>query len=89
MGHFMELNGTKIDPERLYSPTEWAEISRRSLKTLAKNRSLRAGEPFVKLGRAVFYRGSDIISHIEGQFQATGRAAAIEHAKKVADRRAA
>lgn len=71
----MNINGTTIDPERLYTPDEWAAIKGVSPKTLAKNRSLLIGEGFVKLGRAVFYRGSDIIEAVNAGHQPTGKEA--------------
>lgn len=82
----MIMNGHAIDPDRLYTPAEWAEISKRSIKTLAKNRSMRDGEPFVRLGKLVFYRGCDIIRHIEGSLQQTGRQAAIERARALSQK---
>ena len=85
----MILNGQKIEPERLYTPAEWAVISDRTVKTLAKNRTLRAGEPFLKIGRAVYYRGSDILTHIEKHLHPTGREAAVQHARATGLKRAA
>lgn len=39
----MILNGHQIEPGRLYTPTEWAEMKGVATKTLAKNRSQRRG----------------------------------------------
>lgn len=84
----MILNGHQIEPEKLYTPKEWASVRGVTEKTLAKNRSQRTGEPFIKVGRAVYYRGSDIIRHFEDRLERTGREAALRHAAELAQRRA-
>jgi hypothetical protein len=53
-----------IDPDSYYSPQEAAPILGRKPSTLAKERCRGTGAKFVKNGKAVFYRGADMIEHL-------------------------
>lgn len=83
----MKINGHTIEADRYYSAKEWAEIRGVKIKTLAKRRSERVGEPFVKEGRSVFYRGKDIIAHFEKQLRPTDVHAALAHKQEKVRRR--
>jgi len=57
------LNG---DPAELLAPAAVAALYHKSESTLQKWR-LRpdVGPPYIKLGKAVFYRRADVLAHIE------------------------
>lgn len=55
--------GTKpLDPELRYSPAEAAEYLGVSEPTLAKWRCLHKGPSYQKVGRAITYRGRDLLA---------------------------
>lgn len=49
-----------IDPTELIADAEAAEILRQRTQTLAAWRCEKRGPPYVKIGRRIFYRRSDI-----------------------------
>ena len=53
--------------ERLLTPKEAAQFLRLSLSWLAKSRMRGDGPPFVKPGRAVRYRESDLIGWLKAR----------------------
>lgn len=57
----------------LLSPSDLAALRGVDERTLTVERSQGRGPDFVKLGRAVYYRGSDIRAWIELNVQATDR----------------
>lgn len=54
-----------IKPDGLYAPEDDALRPFGSEQTLAQNRSMKRGLPYCKIGKRVFYRGSDILAAIE------------------------
>ncbi|MEL6103431.1 MAG: helix-turn-helix domain-containing protein [Pseudomonadota bacterium] len=64
-------NASAIDPDKLYTTPEAAEILRWSPRTAERQRVQGDGPPFVKLGNGsrarVVYRGADLIAWIESQ----------------------
>lgn len=59
----------KVDLEAWYSAQECADLRTVSLKTLEAERSHGGGIPFSRIGKRVFYRGSDIQEYLEGRRQ--------------------
>ena len=58
----------------LLSPTDLAALRGVDERTLAVERSQGCGPDYVKLGRAVYYRGADIKAWIEMNVRAADRA---------------
>lgn len=62
-----------INPDKLYTTPEAAEILRWSPRTAERQRVQGDGPPFVKLGNGsrarVVYRGADLIAWIESQIR--------------------
>jgi hypothetical protein len=54
-----------LDLEPLLTEKEYAQAINRSVASVRRDRLLRVGCPFVKLGALVRYRPSDIRAHIE------------------------
>jgi predicted DNA-binding transcriptional regulator AlpA len=50
--------------DQLFSERELSKIIGRSVATLQKDRAVGGGVPFIKIGRLVRYRGSDIDAFI-------------------------
>lgn len=53
--------------EKLYTPQEYAELRRCSLKTLERERTAGTGCPYVSIGRRVYYRPADIEAFLAGR----------------------
>jgi hypothetical protein len=51
-----------LDPERTYSPGEAAAYLRVTTATLAKWRCFDKGPAYLKVGKAISYRGRDLIA---------------------------
>ena len=60
----MLINGVTLNPDQFYSPHEAAEALGVKEATLAAYRCRAGTLPFMKLGRRVRYRGSDLIAFI-------------------------
>ncbi|MCQ1573488.1 helix-turn-helix domain-containing protein [Neorhizobium galegae] len=56
-----------IITERLLTEIEVAERQQRSIKTLQNQRVIGNGIPFVKIGRLVRYRLSDVVAYEEAR----------------------
>ena len=54
-----------IDPAAYYSEQEYADIVRKKLSTVRKDKCRGTGPAFSKLGSESFFRGSDILAHLE------------------------
>ena len=54
-----------IDPAAYYSEQEYADIVRKKLSTVRKDKCRGTGPAFSKLGSELFFRGSDILAHLE------------------------
>jgi hypothetical protein len=50
---------------RIIDENQAAKILGRAVQTLRNDRHLRKGVPYIKLGRSVRYRLSDLLSYIE------------------------
>lgn len=57
----------KVEPDVWYSADEVAEAMAISKKTLDLERSKGGGAPYSKIGRRVYYRGSDLLAHIDSK----------------------
>lgn len=55
----------KLDPDGIYSEAELAAAFGVSADKVRRDRQTGVGPPFVKYGRQAYYRGSDLISHLE------------------------
>jgi hypothetical protein len=64
-------NPVDLDLEPLLTEQEYARAIKRSVASVRRDRLLRQGCPWVKLGALVRYRPSDIRAHIEGSLQRT------------------
>jgi hypothetical protein len=57
--------------ETLLTENEYARLTKRSVASVRRDRLLRQGCPYVKLGALVRYRPEDIRAHIERSLQRT------------------
>jgi hypothetical protein len=57
------------DLETLLTEHEYARITKRSVASARRDRLLRQGCPFVKLGALVRYRPSDVRAYLERSLQ--------------------
>ena len=55
----------RIDPDAYYSPAEAEPILHKKPNTQAKDRCLVNGPVYVKLGKAILYRGRDLLDHVQ------------------------
>ena len=62
----------------LISETDYAEMRGVSVRTIQRERSLRIGPPFIKLGRNVYYRPAAIEAWLDAQEQGQPRAKSRE-----------
>jgi hypothetical protein len=61
--------------ELLLTTVEYARVSRRSPRTIERERSTGTGCPYVRLGGRILYRRSDIERHIEKNIRSADAAA--------------
>lgn len=62
--------------KELLTEDEYAALRGVSVRTIQRERALRAGPPFIKLGRSIFYRPEAVDAWIIAQEQTpAGRAA--------------
>jgi excisionase family DNA binding protein len=61
--------------EKYYTPAEAADYLRSSTSTLAKRRLLKSGPAYVRIGRAVRYRKSDLDRWMNGSAEVSGHPA--------------
>ena len=54
-----------LDLETLLTEREYASITKRSVASVRRDRLLRQGCPYVKLGALVRYRPEDVRRHLE------------------------
>lgn len=59
----------KVDPDVWYSAHEVAELMDVSPKTLEAERMKGDGCPYSKIGRRIYYRGGDLLRHIESKLR--------------------
>jgi len=71
---------TGLDP--LLTETDAAELRRQSVRTLQAERVRGGGCPFVKIGRSVRYRRSDVLRFIEQKIVASTTEADARGAQK-------
>jgi hypothetical protein len=64
-----------IDPEELVPASEVARVLRQKLATLTTWRHEKRGPAYLKVGRKVFYRRSDIMLWLGAQRREPGTAA--------------
>ena len=55
--------------ESLLTEQDYARITKRSVASVRRDRLLRQGCPYVKLGALVRYRPADVRAHIESQLR--------------------
>ncbi len=58
--------------ETLLTEHEYARITKRSVASVRRDRLLRQGCPYVKLGALVRYRPEDVRAHLERSLRRTG-----------------
>ena len=63
----------------LLTTEEYAQVSRRSPRTIERERSTGTGCPYVRLGGRILYRRVDIERHIENNIRSTDADAAAPH----------
>ena len=59
----------KIERDAWYSGQETADLRAVSLKTLEAERSLGGGIPFSRIGKRIYYNGSDIEDYLMSRRQ--------------------
>jgi hypothetical protein len=59
------------DLETLLTEQEYARITKRSVASVRRDRLLRQGCPYVKLGALVRYRPQDVRAHLERSLRGT------------------
>lgn len=57
--------------ETLLTEHEYAHVTKRSVASVRRDRLLRQGCPYVKLGALVRYRPEDVRAHLERSLQRT------------------
>jgi hypothetical protein len=62
---------SETDLETLLTEHEYARITKRSVASVRRDRLLRQGCPYVKLGALVRYRPEDVRAHIESSLRRT------------------
>ena len=62
--------------ESLLTEREYASITKRSVASVRRDRLLKQGCPYVKLGALVRYRPADVKAHIEAHLRRPAREAA-------------
>jgi hypothetical protein len=60
--------------EDLLTEADYAAARRVSIRTIQRERALRVGPPFIKLGKAIFYRPAAIEAWLLAQEQGQPRA---------------
>jgi hypothetical protein len=60
---------TTVEPDELLTEAEAARLRRQSIRTLQAERLRGDGCSFVKLGRSVRYRRSDVVQFIESNIK--------------------
>ena len=61
-----------VDPNALYSDEEAAPILRKNPRTQAKDRCLGRGPTYVKAGKTILYKGSDLLDFLNERRVAHG-----------------
>jgi len=65
------------DFETLLTEREYAQLTKRSVASVRRDRLLRQGCPYVKLGALVRYRPEDVRAHLESSLRRPG--SMVEH----------
>jgi hypothetical protein len=71
-------SGAESDLETLLTEHEYARITKRSVASARRDRLLRQGCPYVKLGALVRYRPDDVRAYLERSLQRTTAATRFE-----------
>jgi hypothetical protein len=58
-------SGANLNLESLLTEQEYARITKRSVASVRRDRLLKQGCPYVKLGALVRYRSEDVRGHLE------------------------
>jgi phage terminase Nu1 subunit (DNA packaging protein) len=66
-------NTTDLELESLLNEQEYARITKRSLASVRRDRLVRQGCPYVKLGALVRYRPSDVRAYLEHHLRRPAR----------------
>ncbi len=69
------MRNLNINPETLYTPHDDAMRIIGAVPTLARWRCEKSGPSWIKAGRKILYRGSDVLAWMEAQRVDTGNAA--------------
>lgn len=62
-----KITGLLLEPNSLMTVEELAEYLRKPVKTIYEWNSRGAGPPYMKVGRSVLYRRSDVESWLDGR----------------------
>ncbi len=65
-------SASKSDLETLLTEHEYAHITKRSVASVRRDRLLRQGCPYVKLGALVRYRPEDVRAHLQRSLRTSG-----------------
>ena len=83
----MKFHGTTIEPDRLYTAPGMGR-NLPPLQDACERQVPPRGTRLCQVWPVRYYRGSDLISHLEAQRRPTGPDAALEHAEDLARRAA-
>ena len=76
MGKVRQLDATASPPApAMATPAQVAEYLHTSVASLSQDRYHRTGVPYVKHGRRVLYRWSDVLAYVDANTIAPGGAA--------------
>ena len=64
-------SASESELETLLTEHEYARVTKRSVASVRRDRLLRQGCPYVKLGALVRYRPEDVRAHLERSLQRT------------------
>ena len=67
------IRGVESELETLLTETEYARLVKRSVASVRRDRFLKQGCPYVKLGALVRYRPKDVAEHLEQSLQRPSR----------------
>lgn len=63
------MRAAELELETLLTELEYAKLIKRSVASVRRDRLLRQGCPFVKIGALVRYRPSDVRAHLQRNLQ--------------------
>jgi len=79
---FRRGSADDVELESLLTEQEYARITKRSVASVRRDRLMRQGCPYVKLGALVRYRPSDVRAYIESQLRKPAREHSVTGARQ-------